>query len=98
MEARLGVDSRLFWRCRGEAHIETAKSGGRDSVRSVFHWEEVSTWSLRGEDIGRSTRGLRSGEISPDKLPIDVIVRDGTGITLNNRSLTTLMVAGKQLL
>ncbi|MCE2461912.1 MAG: hypothetical protein J4F38_14200 [Pseudomonadales bacterium] len=34
----------------------------------------------------------------PTNSRIDVIVRDGTGITLNNRSLTTLMVAGKQLL
>jgi hypothetical protein len=40
-------------------------------------------------------RGLRNGTIAPELLPIEIIVRNGQKITLNNRSLLALRRAGK---
>ncbi|NJK31963.1 MAG: RHS repeat-associated core domain-containing protein [Deltaproteobacteria bacterium] len=47
-----------------------------------------------GRTIGEVADGLRNGTISPDQLPLDVIIHSGQTITLNNRSLTALRRAG----
>ena len=38
--------------------------------------------------------GLRKGSISPDRLPIQFIIRDGERIAFDNRSFTALTRAG----
>jgi hypothetical protein len=49
-----------------------------------------------GKTIGEVASGLRAGTISPNQLPIEVVVRNGEAIALNNRSLTALTRAGMQ--
>ena len=44
--------------------------------------------------LSKVVNGLRNGTISPNKIPIELIVRDGKKITLNNRSLLVLKRAG----
>ena len=44
--------------------------------------------------LSKVVSGLRNGTISPDRIPIKIIVRDGEKITLNNRSLLVLRRAG----
>lgn len=39
-------------------------------------------------------QGLRNGMISPKSVPIEIVIRNGQKITLNNRSLLALRRAG----
>jgi len=65
-----------------------------------FRQRGISAMFKHGEFAGKSidevAAGLRAGTISPDKLPIQVIVRDGVTYTINNRSLMALRMADKQ--
>lgn len=64
---------------------------GQASVRSTFaHGPHA------GRTIAEVARGLRSGKISPDTLPVEFIFRNGGRVALNNRSLTALRRAGMQ--
>ncbi|NRT88517.1 hypothetical protein [Clostridium beijerinckii] len=49
---------------------------------------------FKGQSIESIAEKLKTGELSPDDLPIEYIIRDGKMITLNNRSLTALSKAG----
>jgi RHS repeat-associated protein len=74
------------------AEREVTKSGilfGQDSVSYVF-----SHGRFKGMTIGDVVAGLRAGTISADELKLDVVVRKGQTITLNNRSLVALTRAG----
>jgi RHS repeat-associated protein len=62
---------------------------GQSSVSNVF-----AHGPFKGRTIGEVAGGLRSGTISPDDLPLDVVVRGGRSITINNRSLAALRRAG----
>jgi hypothetical protein len=75
--------------------LDDAARGG---VR--FGQRGVSPTFRGGEFAGRTIEdvaaGLRSGAISPDQLPLQVITRDGVTYTLNNRSLMALRQAGME--
>jgi RHS repeat-associated protein len=49
-----------------------------------------------GKTISEVSAGLRSGAISPDRLPINVVVREGVSYAMNNRSLMALRQAGME--
>ena len=75
--------------------------GTADSEKVLFGQKSVSPnfsakGSLSGASIESIAQKLKVGEISPDALPIEYIVRNGKMITLNNRSLTALSKAGMQ--
>ncbi len=57
-----------------------------------------STFSDRSEFKGMELKEvaelLKSGKVSPDSLPVYYTVLNGQKITINNRSLTTLSLAG----
>jgi RHS repeat-associated protein len=75
----------------GEARSGVRVLFGQSSVKNEF-----SHGPFKGKTIGEVAAGLRSGKYSPDQLPLDVIVRNGETVTLNNRSLTTLRRAGME--
>jgi RHS repeat-associated protein len=52
--------------------------------------KKFANGKFAGKTIGEVSAGLRSGEIHPDEVPIEYVVRDGKKVTLNNRSLTAL--------
>ena len=62
---------------------------GQSSVKPTF-----AHGPFKGQSIADVVKGLRSGKISPDQLPVEYIVRNGEKVALNNRSLTTLRRAG----
>ena len=64
---------------------------GQGSVKISF-----AHGPFKGRTIGDVANGLRSGDISPDDLPVEFIVRNGEKVALNNRSLTALRRAGLQ--
>jgi hypothetical protein len=47
-----------------------------------------------GQRVADVARGLRSGAISPSRLPINVVVRDGNVLSLNTRSTLALIRGG----
>jgi RHS repeat-associated protein len=47
-----------------------------------------------GKTIGQVAAGLRAGAINPNQLPIEIVVRNGQAVALNNRSLLALQRAG----
>ncbi|WP_139131978.1 hypothetical protein [Fusibacter sp. 3D3] len=49
---------------------------------------------FKGVELTLVAEELKSKKRSPDELPIEYILRDGVKITLNNRSLTALTLAG----
>jgi RHS repeat-associated protein len=59
---------------------------GQKSVSAFF--SEIGTF--KSKPISEVVQGLRNGTISPDSLPIEIILRNGQKITLNNRSLVAL--------
>ena len=61
----------------------------QQGIASVFRNGEFA-----GQSLETVANGLRSGIISPNQLPITVVVRDGVAYTLNNRSLMALRMAG----
>lgn len=63
---------------------------GQKSVSAFFS----ERGSFKSKPILEVVQGLRSGAISPESLPIEMIVRDGQKIALNNRSLLALRRAG----
>jgi RHS repeat-associated protein len=63
---------------------------GQKSVSACF--SEKGTFELK--PISEVVQGLKNGTISPESLPIEIIVRNGQKITLNNRSLLALRRAG----
>ena len=72
--------------------LEATRGGilfGQESVGHMF-----ARGPFRGKTISEVAAGLRAGRISPDLLPLDVVVRNGHVITLNNRSLTALRRTG----
>jgi RHS repeat-associated protein len=62
---------------------------GQLNVKSTF-----AHGPFKGQSIANVAKGLRSGRISPNQLPVDYIVRNGERVALNNRSLTALRRAG----
>ncbi|WP_246604258.1 RHS repeat-associated core domain-containing protein [Alteromonas lipotrueae] len=64
---------------------------GQESVKNAF-----AHGPHKGKTIGEVAEGLRNGDISPDSLPVEYVVRNGERVALNNRSLTTLRRAGMQ--
>lgn len=68
---------------------------GQKSVGRFFtSAEDGSIFKFAGQNIADVASGLRSGNISPDELPIQYVVRDGQNIAINNRSLLALRRAG----
>jgi hypothetical protein len=63
---------------------------GQKSISAYFS----DLGSFKGKSISEVVQGLRNGTISPESLPIEIIVRNGQKITLNNRSLLALRRAG----
>lgn len=52
--------------------------------------------NFRSMPISEVAKGLRNGVISPNQLPIEIIMREGQCISLNNRSLLALRRAGME--
>ena len=70
---------------------------GQSSISGRFtSVERGSTFRYAGWRVEDVAAGLRAGTISPDELPIQYIVRDGTNYAINNRSLTALQLADMQ--
>ncbi|HLY68210.1 MAG TPA: hypothetical protein VKR53_00695, partial [Puia sp.] len=65
---------------------------GQKSVSPFF--SELG--SFKSRPLSEVVQGLRNGTISPESVPIEIIVRNGQRITLNNRSLLTLRRAGME--
>ncbi len=65
---------------------------GQKSVSPLF--SEVGTF--KSKSLSEVVQGLRNGTMSAESIPIDIIVRNGQKITLNNRSLVTLRRAGME--
>ncbi len=88
----------------GKATGEGAREAVKETVSTekvLFGQKSVSPFfsvkgSLKGASIESIAQKLAVGEISPNALPIEYIVRNGKMITLNNRSLTALSKAGMQ--
>jgi hypothetical protein len=51
---------------------------------------------FKGADVDEVAARLRSGELSPDDLPVQYIWVNGDKMVVNNRSLTALSKAGLQ--
>lgn len=64
---------------------------GQKSVGAVF-----SHGPFKGRSIAEIAEGLRAGNIHPDQLPIDIVIRDGKMVAFNNRSLLALKRAGTE--
>jgi RHS repeat-associated protein len=84
---------------KGAAAIVEGIGGGTASEGAVqFAQKGVSSIFRNGEFAGRSVNevasGLRSGAISPNRLPIQVVTRNGVKYAMNNRSLMALRQAG----
>jgi RHS repeat-associated protein len=62
---------------------------GQASVRNTFAHGPFS-----GHTIGEVASALRAGRISPDRIPIEIVIANGETIALNNRSLLALRRAG----
>jgi hypothetical protein len=60
-------------------------------VSSVFAHGEFA-----GMTVDEVAALLRERKVSPNQLPVNVIVREGVAYTLNNRSLTALRLAGEE--
>lgn len=52
--------------------------------------------SVQGKTIGYVAAGLRARKISPDQLPIDVIVRNGETIALNSSMSCATTARGRR--
>jgi RHS repeat-associated protein len=65
---------------------------GQKSVSSFFSKEGT----FKSKSLSEVVQGLRNGTIAPESIPIEIIVRNGQKITLNNRSLLTLRRAGME--
>jgi hypothetical protein len=63
---------------------------GQSTVSTRFS----ASGDFKGMPVSEIVHGLRNGTISPNELPLDMIVRNGQRITLNNRSLLALKRAG----
>lgn len=63
---------------------------GQKSVSAFFS----KKGTFESKPISEVVQGLKNGKISPESLPIEIIVRNGQKITLNNRSLLALRRAG----
>jgi RHS repeat-associated protein len=77
--------------------LKLGSSGaGADAVR--FGQQGVSSTFRHGEFAGKTidevAAGLQSGAISADRVPLQVVVREGRTYTVNNRSLMALRKAG----
>lgn len=95
-----GLLGRLFGGLRGL--LAGSGSGTAASTGSAIRFAQkgISSTFRHGEFAGQSVEsvaaGLRSGAISPNQLPINVVIRDGVSYTLNNRSLMALRLAGQE--
>ncbi|MFQ5614669.1 MAG: RHS repeat-associated core domain-containing protein, partial [Anaerolineae bacterium] len=67
---------------------------GQASVGPRFTSPRKSDFKYAGWKLEDVAGGLRSGQISPDELPVRFIERDGMRYAINNRSLKTLRMAG----
>jgi RHS repeat-associated protein len=87
------LSSRILGRTAGSAAVEGLEEAG---VR--FAQKGISSTFRHGEFAGKSlesvAKALRNGSISPDQLPLNVVVRNGVAYTMNNRSLMALRMAG----
>jgi len=96
------VDQAVDGGSGGHRVLEDSVPGAEHEVRGdhqrpalvALREESEEDLDLRGRTIGDVVTGLRAGSISPDDLPIDVIIRNGETIALNNRSLVALRRAG----
>lgn len=64
---------------------------GQRSVNPQFSDNQQAA---KGMTIMSQAAKLKNKEISPDKFPVTFVAVDRTNITMNNRSLTTLSMAG----
>ena len=88
--AGLGLTAAAGMARSGHA-TKSALKFGQKSVKSTF-----AHGPFKGQSIGDVAKGLRSGRISPDQLPIEYVVRNGERVALNNRSLTAFRRAGME--
>lgn len=77
----------------------TAATGAGIGKTIQFAQKGISSTFRHGEFAGKSinevARGLASGTIKANQLPIQTVTRDGITYTLNNRSLMALRQAGQ---
>jgi len=77
--------------------LALAKSFAKGIVR--FSQPSIAAIFAHGEFENMAVRevaaGLRSGAISAGQVPIQIVFRNGTAYTMNNRSLAALRLAGK---
>lgn len=83
------------------SEVGAAAAPAADDIASAgirFGQRAISATFRNGEFAGRTVasvaEGLQSGAVSPNQLPINVVVRDGVSYTMNNRSLMALRLAG----
>ena len=62
---------------------------GQKSISANFS----TNGTMRGASINSVANQIASGTISANSLPIEYVVRNGTAIALNNRSLAALSIA-----
>src|SRR3990167_9258404 len=68
--------------CQNINHANRQILFGQKSINSFF--SELGNFKSR--PLSEVVQGLRNGTISPESIPIDIIMRNGKKITLNNRS------------
>ncbi|MDR3624507.1 MAG: RHS repeat-associated core domain-containing protein [Chlamydiales bacterium] len=59
---------------------------GQKSVSAFFS----ETGTFQSQPISKIVQGLKNGTISSEALPLEIVIRNGQKITLNNRSLLAL--------
>jgi hypothetical protein len=87
-----GIDLQLFAE-GGEVAIKEAGSANPSTIR--FTQDSISGVFKDGRTITDLIDGLKSGEISPDKVtPVRIFEKDGNFFTLDNRRLYAYQQAG----
>jgi RHS repeat-associated protein len=67
---------------------------GQKRIAPTFRTYSEASELIRGQTIVDVAEGLKSGQISPNELPIDYFVKNGQRIAVNNRGLAALRLAG----
>lgn len=79
------------WGARAAGGVDMA---GARFAQSTFREGFSAGGRFAGQTVDDVAAGLRSGQLSPRDVPIDVIVRDGRTLILNTRSSQALTRAG----
>ncbi len=78
--------------------LKGTKSGplhfSQESVGRAFQSSKTSPFKYAGESVADVAKGLRSGNIRPNEIPVRYIVENGKKIAVDNRSLLSLRRAG----